>query len=264
MLKDIKELRSSRLKARDGEFGHIKDLYFDDESWVVRYLVADTGNWLPGRQVLISPFAVQSLSSGEHHAVELNLTKKQIEESPSIETHRPVSRQFELEYYRYYDWPVYWSGPWAWGPVPYPDGSTLGAIPVPPSAQPETEKAPQGEDKHLRSVSEVGGYTIQALDDHFGHIESFILEEQDWAIRYLVADTRNWLPGKRVLIPAQWISSVSWDESKVYVDLDRETVKRAPEYDALKPVSREYEASLFAHYGRKPYWEEAHGKAKAA
>jgi len=262
MLKDIRELKGAKLQARDGELGKIKDLYFDDESWIVRYLVADTGNWLPGRQVLISPFAVQKLSSIVGHRIEVNLTKKQIEESPSIDTHMPVSRQFEIEYYQYYNWPIYWSGPWAWGPVPYPDGVTPGTIPPPLPPRLDTEKVPPA-DRHLRSVDNVTGYAIQTLDDHFGHIESFIVDEQDWAIRYLVADTRNWLPGKRVLLPADWISSVSWDESRVYVDLDRETVKRAPEYDHSKPITRDYEGSLFTHYGRTPYWE-ASAAAKAA
>lgn len=119
-------------------------------------------------------------------------------------------------------------------------------------------------DSHLRSVNEVVGYSIQALDDHFGHIDDSIIDEQDWAIRYLVADTRNWLPGKKVLLPAQWISSVSWEQSRVYIDLDRDTVKRAPEYDPSKPITREYEAALYAHYSREPYWAKSSGAAKAA
>jgi hypothetical protein len=258
MLKDAKELKGLKLHARDGEFGKIKDLYFDDEIWVVRYLVADTGSWLPSRKVLISPFAVQKIHS-EGHGVEVNLTKKQIEESPAIEMDMPVSRQFEMEYYEYYSWPVYWSGPLSWGPVPYPDGLTPGALPVPPPSSAQTHRG----DPHLRSVNDVSGYAIQALDEHFGHIAGFIIDEQDWTIRYLVADTRNWLPGKKVLIPAQWVSSVSWPESRVYVDLDMETVKRSPEYDPSRALTRDDENRLFAHYGRTPYWADA-AAAKAA
>jgi hypothetical protein len=259
MLKDARELKGSRLQARDGELGKIKDLYFDDETWIVRYLVADTGTWLSGRKVLISPFAVQRIRA-DGHGVEVNLTRKQIEESPSIEMDMPVSRQFEREYHEYYNWPVYWSGPWSWGPVPCPDGLTPGVMPLaPPSSAP----ARHGE-AHLRSVKDVTGYAIQALDNHFGHIAGFIMEEQNWAIRYLVADTRNWLPGKKVLLPAHWISSVSWGESRVYVDLDMETVKRGPAYDATQAITREDETTLFAHYGRAPYWGGEVGAARAA
>jgi PRC-barrel domain len=259
MLKDAKELKGLKLHAHDGEFGKIKDLYFDDTTWVVRYLVADTGSWLPGRKVLISPFAVQKIRS-DGHGVEVSLSKKQIEESPSIEMDMPVSRQFEMEYYEYYNWPVYWSGPLSWGPIPCPDGLSPGAVPVPPPSSTQTHHG----DPHLRSVNDVSGYAIQALDEHFGHIAGFIIDEQDWAIRYLVADTRNWLPGKKVLIPAQWISSVSWPESRVYVDLDMETVKRGPEYNSSEPITRDYENRLFAHYGRTPYWADAAPAAKAA
>jgi uncharacterized protein YrrD len=259
MLKKAKELIGAKIQARDRVIGRIKDLYFDDQAWIVRYLVADTGTWLTGRKVLFSPFAVQRIHSADGHIVEVNLTKRQIEESPSIDEAVPISRQFEIEYYQYFNWPIYWAGPWAWGPVPYPDGLTPGAVPIPPPGQPHVRRA----DSHLRSVNEVIGYSIQALDDHFGHIDDFIIDEQDWAIRYLVADTRNWLPGKKVLLPAQWISSVSWEQSRVSVDLDRETVKRAPEYDPTRPLTREYEAALYARYGREPYWAHT-GAAKAA
>lgn len=263
MLKDARELLGSKIHAQDGELGRIKDLYFDDAAWTVRYFVVDTGNWLPGRKVLISPHAFQGFSSsaGHGHAIAISLTKKQIEQSPPIDTDMPVSRQYEIEYYQYFNWPIYWSGPWSWGPVPYPDGMTPGTIPVPP---PNPEQSSQHGDPHLRSVIDVSGYAIQALDHHFGHIESFIIDAQDWAIRYLVADTRNWLPGKRVLLPALWISDVSWEQSRVSVDLDKETVKRSPEYKASEPITREYETDLFAHYGRVPYWTTSGGVAKAA
>jgi uncharacterized protein YrrD len=249
MLRKAKALKAFKLGVKDAEIGKIKDFYFDDESWTVRYLVADTGTWLPGRKVLISPHAVKDLR--ENQIVDVDLTRQQIEQSPSIEADRPVSRQFEIQYHQYYNWPVYWGGPWAWGPVPYPDGLSPGAIPVPPAASEVTKRG----DPHLRSATRVTSYSIQALNDHFGHVDDFIIDDQNWAIRYLDVDTRNWWPGKHVLVPSQWISWVSWPESRVYIDLDRETVKRAPPYESSSQITREYEAQLFAHYGRAPYWE---------
>jgi uncharacterized protein YrrD len=261
MLGKASELKGSKLQARDGVIGKIKDLYFDDQAWTVRYLVADTGNWLTGRKVVLSPHAVKKIHAAEEHLMEVDLTQRQIEESPSIAEAVPITRQFEIEYYQYYNWPIYWNGPWAWGPMPYPGNlPPSGVIPVP---SPDSAREKSGE-SHLRSVKDVTGYAIQALDDHFGHIDDFILDDQDWAIRYLVADTRNWLPGKKALLPAQWISSVSWEESRVYVDLDRDTVKRAPEYDPSKPPTRDFETRLFAYYDREPYWARTTGNAKAA
>jgi hypothetical protein len=252
MLRRAKELKHFKLGARDGEVGRVKDFYFDDESWKVRYFVADTGTWLPGRQVLLSPHAVKEVEDTPHKTIQVDLTRQQIEQSPPIEDDKPVSRQFELEYYQYYNWPIYWGDPSPWGSTGPPLGLGYQAAPVPP---PGFKPATHG-DPHLRSVAEMLGYQIQALNDHFGHVDDFLINDDDaaWAIRYIVVDTRNWWPGKRVLVPCDWISWVSWPESKVYVDLDRESVKRAPEYDPANPVTREYEIELFAHYGREPYW----------
>jgi hypothetical protein len=250
MLRRTKELKGCRLGARDGELGHLKDFYFDDQAWTLRYLVADTGNWLPHRKVLISPFAVTGLHDTPHKVLEVNLTRKQIEESPSIEAHKPVSRQFEVEYSQYYGLPYYWPGPLLWGPLEMP-GAWL---PVSNQPLPAANAQAKGEDAHLRSAEELGGYEIQALDQHFGHVEQLVFDDANWAVRYVVVDTRNWWPGKRVLLSPQWISAVSWAELKVYIDLDRGVVQRAPEYHPSAPITREYEQQLFEHYSREPYW----------
>jgi hypothetical protein len=248
-MKSAKGLRGFRLGARDGEIGHVKDFYFDDPSWVVRYLVADTGNWLPKRQVLISPHAVTGFHTEPHEAIEVSLSREQIEQSPSIDTHRPVSRQFETRYFEYFGWPSYWPGPLLWGPVAFP------GAPLPSSIPAVVERDSQSEDSHLHSFNELTSYSLQCLDEHFGHAEDCLIEEQTWAIRYLVVDTRSWLPGKKVLISPEWISSVSWPEMRVYVDFDRETLKRAPEYDPDQPLTRELERRLYEHFSLEPYWE---------
>ncbi len=256
MLRKTKELRGYRLAAKDGELGHLKDFYFDDQTWTVRYLVADTGNWLPHRKVLLSPLAVTGLHETPHKAVEVNLTKKQIEDSPSIDAHKPVSRQFEIEYFQYYRWPYYWPGPLLWGPLEFPGAYLPTMVPVAPHRDPLSKD----EDSHLRSVNEIAGfhsYQLQALDKSFGHVEQFIIDDRTWAICYLVAETGNWWPGKRILLSPQWISWVSWAESRVYLDLDRETIRRAPEYDPTQQITREYEEQLFQHYSREPYWQRS-------
>lgn len=254
MLRKTKDLKGATLAARDGDIGHVKDFYFDERTWTVRYLVADTGQWLPNRRVLLSPFAVSRIENRPHSSVAINLTKKQIEESPSIEEHRPVSRQYEIEYMQYYGWPDYWPGPLLWGPVEAP----WAYLPSNLQTFPRHKTIDQGEDSHLRSVNEVSGlsgYQIQALDQLFGHVEYFLFDDTNWAIRYLVCDTRNWWPGKHFLLSPQWTAWISWSDSRVYIDLDRETIRHAPEYNPSVEISREFEEKLFAHYNRKPYWE---------
>jgi hypothetical protein len=248
MLRNVKHLKGYRLGALDGDIGRVRDFYFDDENWTVRYLVADTGTWLPGRQVLISPYALKKPNETDE-VLNVDLTKKQIENSPSISTDMPVSRQYEVEYYKYYGWPAYWYGPALWGPGPYPlyFGHGGGA------AEPQAERVHEG-DPHLRSMREVFGYHIEATDGEVGHVEDFILDDESWAIRYMEIDTRNWWAGKKVLLAPQWIQRVSWQDSKVFVNLSREMIKDAPEYDPQSGVTREYETRLFSYYDRQGYW----------
>jgi hypothetical protein len=244
MLHRTKDLTSYTLKARDGEVGKIKDLLFTDENWVIRYLLVDTGTWLTGRRVLLSPYAVAG-EIGE--TIPLNLTKQQVEESPYPESDLPVSRQFERQYYAYYGWPMYWQGAHLWGATTVPLHGPIEPV--------ETPAAEEG-DPHLRSTNAVSGYHIQARDGEIGHVQDFIIDDANWSIRYLLIDTLNWWPGKKVLIPPAWASDISWHDSKVMVDLERETIKEAPEYDSDKILSRDYEDRLFSYYNRKGYWHD--------
>lgn len=245
MLSKAKTLRGYKLDSLDGEFGEVKEFYFDDRHWTVRYLVANTGSWLTGRQVLISPYALVAAIKAEKHLA-VDLTRKQIEDSPSLNSDKPVSRQFEEAYYGYYGWPMYWYGSYMWGNHPYI------------ARDRETWKPPiQGEkawDPHLRSTDDMYGYEIQALDGEIGHVEDFIIDDETWAIRYLVVATRNWWPGKKVLVSPQWIERVSWSESKVFVNLSRDTIKRSPEYTEASLLTRDYENGLHRHYDRQGYW----------
>src|SRR5665811_1149696 len=118
MLNKIKTLKGYKLHSLDGEIGKVEEFYFDDLHWTIRYLIADKGNWLMGRQVLISPYALIAVNK-EEQFITIDLTKKQIEDSPSLDSDKPVSRQFEETYYNYYEWPIYWGGPFVWGPYPY-------------------------------------------------------------------------------------------------------------------------------------------------
>ncbi len=245
MLYKAKELKGFTLDSYDGEIGKVVEFYFDDRHWAIRYLVADTGDWLMDRQVLISPYALVAVNQEEQH-ITVNLTKKQIEDSPSLDSDKPVSQQFELEYYGYYEWPMYWAGPYMWGSYPtiIRDNGTC------PPASPDDKTW----DPHLRSSHEVGGYTIHASDGEIGHIEDFIIDDESWAIRYLIIDTQNWWPGKKVLVSPQWIKNVSWSKATVFVNLTREIIQQSPEFTTESLLTRDYETELHRHYNRQGYW----------
>lgn len=243
MLRSTKELQGYSIDAVDGEMGQVKDFFFDDKSWTIRYLVADTGSWLPGRKVLISPHALEQ-PKWRDQCFPVQLTQAQVENSPGIDADKPVSRQHEEALHAYYNWPIYWTG-----------GLYLDAQVVPRLNEEEPEKEVEEGDVHLRSVSEVIGYDIEEKNDAFGHVEDFILDDELWILRYLVVDTRDWLPGgKKVLVSPGWINQVNWSDAKVSVALTREQIKNSPEYDPHTPVNRAYEERLYDFYGRPKYW----------
>ena len=262
MLTNTKHLNGFTIRATDGEIGTVKEFYFDDQTWAIRYLVVDTGGWLSGRVVLISPISVFN-ADWEARRFDVVLTKKQVENSPDIDTQKPVSRQHEAEYFGYYGYPYYWDGPNLWGPSFNPAGMAMAA---PTSAEVAAETIARASmDSHLRSSQAVTGYNIGATDGEIGHLDGFIVDDHAWAIRYIEVSTRNWWPGKKVLVSPAWIENVSWIDAKVYIGLNRDVIQSGPEYDESLPISREYENRLFLHYGRPPYWifDPAHRAAFA-
>jgi len=245
MLYKAKTLKDYKLNSLDGEIGKVKEFYFDDHHWAIRYLIIDTGNWLQDKQVLISPYAL-GLVHKEEQYITINLTKKQIEDSPSLDCDKPVSRQFEESYYNYYGWPIYWSGSNMWGSFAHIEHDNK-----------KWGKSNQGQktlDPNLRSTHDVSGHDIQAIDGEIGHIEDFIIDDETWAVRYVSIDTGNWWPGKKILISPQWVERISWSESKVFINLPLETIKQSPEYTEKSLLTREYETGLHKHYNRQGYW----------
>jgi hypothetical protein len=227
MLRSVNKLLGTKLGATDGHVGHIKDFYFDDQDWAVRYAVADTGTWLPGRLVLLTPHALGALQTSEK-ALLVNLTRKQIENSPSVDLHKPVSRQYEEEYYSYYNWPFYWQGGALWGMSDFPV-----LPPVTPAARPTRARSRKGPkpDAHLRSAHTLIGYQIQGTDEAFGHVADFLMDDETWAIDHVVIDTGHWLSGKKVLVSPFDISEISWNDSKVFVDSSKAAIEHAPAYE---------------------------------
>lgn len=228
MLRSIKQLLGDRLGASDGDIGQVKDFYFDDQNWVVRYLVADTGSWLPGRQVLLSPHAIGSLHQAGK-VLRVNLTRKKIENSPAIESHKPVTRQHEEEYHRHYGWPAYWLGDGMWGM----SGVSIlesPAKPLPGAPVAVNGPQPKRADAHLRSTQAVSGYHLQTSDGIIGHVCDFLMDGQSWAICQLVIKTGHRFTGKEVQLPVSKVERISYDDSTVFVNLTKEAVEKGPEH----------------------------------
>lgn len=247
MLNKVGTLKGYKIHSLDGELGTVEEFYFDDQHWTIRYLVANTGNWLTGRQVLLSPYALRIINQ-EKQYINVALTNKQIESSPSLNTDKPVSQQFEDDYYAYYGWLPYWAGSHAWGV--YPDIVQNREVSI------EATQSTNTRDPNLRSTDDVSGHHIQASDGEIGRVDDFIMDDETWTIRYLVVNTDNWWQGKKVLISPKWIERISWDEKKVFVNLSRETIKLAPEYTNETVFTRDYEISLYQHYNLQKYWDD--------
>jgi hypothetical protein len=223
MLQDCNQLYGKKLAAIDGDIGHVKDFYFDDHAWAVRYVVVDTGSWLTGRLVLLSPHAFEKLDQ-RAEALQVKLRKKQIEDSPSIATHETVSRQFEERYYRSYGWPVYWQGGEMWGmsASPFIAGPLPGDIAVRKKLEPRA-------DRHLQSTKTLTGYHIQAEDGSIGHVTGFRVDPVSWAVRELAVNTGHWYASKEILIPPSKIDRIGLGEAKIFVKLTRAEIQKATE-----------------------------------
>lgn len=224
MLRNTKEMYGTRLAGLDGDIGHVKDFYFDDKNWVVRYLVVDTGTWLTSRLVLLSPHAFGSFDM-EAKVLEIKLTRKQIENSPSIESHRPVSRQNEVDFYRYYGWPTYWNGGAMWGMGGYP------MVVEPSKAEiDDLHRIHHRDDKHLQSVRALTGYGIQVINgpmDSIGSVSGLAVDDRSWAVQDMVVDAGHWYSEKEILISTKKVMRISYDESKVFVTLTTAEIKVA-------------------------------------
>jgi len=251
MLRSLKELERCVVEATDGGIGSVQDFYFDDESWVVRYLVVDTGEWLAGRKVLISPHSIGGLAA-DGKSLSASISREQVKNSPAIDPDKPGSRARERGYFAYYGYPYYWDGAGLWGENAHP-GMTVGGVAyADPASEIEAERE-QHVNPHLRSCNAVARYYLHASDGEIGHVQGYLIDDKSWAIRFLIVNTSNWWLGHQVLIAPQWIEDVSWLDSTVTTDLTRQAVKHSPAYDPEALPDAGAERALFQHYGRSEY-----------
>jgi hypothetical protein len=205
---------------------------------------------LSGRKVLISPIALKERAWSPLH-LWVNLTSSQIQTSPGIDLHKPISRQDEIDHHDHYGWPYYWPGKGVWGSESHPSALSKASS---ARQKARARKSPEPEDVHLRSVREVTGYHVMAIGGEIGHVEDFLFDGKTWEIRYVIIDTRNFWAGKRVLVRPGWIKRMSPQKKMIYLNLPRERVEKSPEWNPSQPVSRKYELELHKHYDYAPYW----------
>ncbi|RSK28785.1 PRC-barrel domain containing protein [Bacillus sp. HMF5848] len=251
MLHQALALKNFNIEATDGSIGEVFDFFFDDKSWTIRYLVIDTMKWLPGRKVLFSPIEFDEVDL-LNQKVSVFASKDKIKNSPDVYEHRPVSREHEIALSDYYGWSYYWTGTQIWGNhiIPYDLKKTT-------RSENELLKEKEGEQNHMRSVKEItgvfSGYRIHARNGEIGHVSDMIIDDETWEIRYIIVDTNNWLPGKKVLVATDWITDLNWPDKTVTVDIMKDSIKNAPEYDPTEPLSKQDEEKLYHYYNKAEY-----------
>lgn len=249
MKRSIKSLIGYTLHATDGEIGRVKEFYFDDKTWTVRYLIVDTGNWLSGRVVLISPEALLA-PDWANKTFPINLTKEQIKNSPDIDTDKPVSIQEEIKLHAYYPWIGYWgSGYFAAGnsaQIPGADPLSIG-MPI-GEFQEELARREEGADHQLRSTNKIKGYDIQATDGKIGDVEDFMMDDTNWKIDYMLVDIGRWFSGRIILLSPDMIKEIDWETATVIVSTTVAHMKNSPEYDPEQEVTETYSLALHDHY----------------
>jgi len=261
MLRSMNDLQDYAIHASDGNIGHLKDFQFDDKAWVVRYFVVDAGSWLVSRKVLISPIGIGAPNWGEK-SIPVSITTEQVKDSPAYDEQKPVTKKNEIEFLGFYNYPYYWGGPSLWGNDIYPSRFSTGsggfnASPfVLRPREPETEEADvELHTLHqLRSGRALIGSSIVGSDGDIGLVKDLLIDERNWAIRYLAIDTGKWWPGEQVLIAPQWIGEVNWLNSTISINMSRQDVRNATHYDPNVTIDRKLEIGLHEHYGQPGYW----------
>ncbi|MBM7551188.1 PRC-barrel domain-containing protein [Thalassobacillus pellis] len=261
MLYHVSKLEHYNILAEDGELGKVKDLYFDDHKWAVRYLVVDTRKWLPGKKVVVSPSGFDSVVP-EEQAIYIRDKKEDIRNNASLEEKQAFSREKEMELTDFFGWKQYWAGDYLWGGY----GSPLATMPEPGQKEmlaakennPPIEEGKYTGDDKLRSIEEIKGAVkhgiVHGKDGKAGYISDIIVDDETWKIRYLVVNTSEWSTNFQVLLSPAWLQSIDWVDNNFYIDLSLETIEAGPNYDKHQEITEELEEEIYRKYQKEPYW----------
>lgn len=239
MIRGLKTLIDVPVMAEDGELGAIQELYFDADSWVLRYVAIDLDD---NSSVLLSPLAFTRIENNDA-GYKVNLTRDIVINSPRFDLSQPVTRVQEADLHNYFSWPFYWL---AGGLASYPLVELAAEMKENDSAGMEEDQNTE----HLRRISLILGSHIQARDGEIGSIDDMLVDDEVWNILYLVVDTGAWLPGKKVLLSPSWVSEVDWATGEITMDLNKSTIENSPEYDPDVPIDEDFNRRLEEHYRR--------------
>ena len=263
MLITTSKIERSRVIARDGAIGRVDTFLFDEEQWVVRYLVVRHGLPLLRKHALLSVASVKGPAGADGSQIKVDLTREEVKHAPSADLARPVSRRKEEQFHRYYKIPVYWGGSGLWGSAMTP--MEAGTVTYEPESQTEPIGAREDE-YHLRSTREVEGYRVETAgadagdegvrDNEVGIVGGFLIEDAPWAVRYLRIDPHESLGGGHLYVSPHWVGAFSWIESKMTLEMQSPRLREIPTFGVQETLSRDDEEQLHAFFERAGYWEE--------
>lgn len=251
MLWNATSLRSLKVAATDGDIGKVSDVLFDDVSWTLRWLVVETGSWFSSRKVLL-PLSAFGKPDESKHEFMIKLTRQQVRDSPDVDSDLPVSRHHEAHVYNYYGWNPYWTSGFSpmSNAIATPLAMPISRNDVDPRWQDASADAIQDDgDPHLRSVHDLVGYHIAATDGEIGHLEDFLMDDDSWLLLFMLIDTKNWLPGERVLLPVRLIKDIDWFSHLINVEVSRDKVKSSPPYDPRMTANGPFNDQSHQYFG---------------
>jgi hypothetical protein len=251
MLWNTATMKGYAVSASDGYLGAVSDLLFDDASWEMRWLVVSTRDWFPSHQVLLPVSALGYPDPGRQQFI-VTLTRQQIQDSPRADWDPPVSRQTEVGRQNLDGHDLCWANSCADTGTITAQCLLLNHAVAGPSAGRGVEPLPKPNDPHLRSIEDIIGHRVHAVDGLIGHVDDFLIEDRDWRIRYIKVDTRNWGPDCRVLLSPRLIRKLDWQTRLVHLDVDRQTIEHGPQGNAAATIDGANDETSFT--GRDIKW----------
>jgi sporulation protein YlmC with PRC-barrel domain len=247
-LREASSLINFSLYSQDGEeVGQVLDVLFDDKEWVVRYIEVDLTPLGLEKKVLIPPDSIE-IPDWEVERVLVPMKGEELRSLPSLPLDEPVSRPYLIELYEKSGWIPYWV-----------ESKFHDERPGPKKLKAQLgDEEQRGQDPHLFNLGEMSEYRVEATDGDVGYVDELILDEEEFVVYYLVVAIEAEIPeeesSKNVLVAPDWVTDFDRGMITVRVDVDRETLAAAPEYDPSAPITRDYEYQVFDHYGRPHYW----------
>ncbi|MCM3399368.1 MULTISPECIES: PRC-barrel domain-containing protein [Oceanobacillus] len=221
MMRLTSQLKQFNIHATDGELGKIKDFYFDDRNWEIRYAIVDTRKWLPGRKVLLSPNSFIEVDE-TNESVNVEFDKLMIRNSPPVPENEDLTKDKENHLIDYFGWNSYTDNA-----LPHAERGLLGTFPI---IGLENERPPEEphlnrngryheHDNYLRSEEETNDFKVHAKDGKIGRIVDMIYDTSQWIIEYIVVrSSKSIVENEFYIFHTRQINTVDWFEKDLYIN----------------------------------------------